>query len=79
MTTEPNALTVSINHERMPVLLSDPADFDTWLSGSTQEAFKLAQLRGRPDALRAVGVGAQGLAGGMNSGRFIGHENARAP
>ena len=24
MTTEPNALTASINHERMPVLLSDP-------------------------------------------------------
>ena len=42
MTTEPNALTVSINHERMPVLLSDPADFETWLSGSTEEAFKLA-------------------------------------
>jgi putative SOS response-associated peptidase YedK len=30
-TTEPNELTASINHERMPVLLSDPADFETWL------------------------------------------------
>ena len=37
------ALTVSINHERMPVLLSDPGDFATWLSGSTEEAFKLAR------------------------------------
>jgi putative SOS response-associated peptidase YedK len=27
MTTEPNALTQSINHEHMPVLISDPADF----------------------------------------------------
>ena len=29
MTTEPNELTSSINHERMPVLLTDPADFET--------------------------------------------------
>jgi putative SOS response-associated peptidase YedK len=43
MTTEPNTLTASINHERMPVLLSDPADFETWLSGSTEDAFKLAR------------------------------------
>jgi putative SOS response-associated peptidase YedK len=43
MTTEPNALTASINHERMPVLLSKPDDFETWLSGSTEEAFKLAR------------------------------------
>ena len=34
MTTAPNALTDSINHERMPVLLSEEADFETWLSGS---------------------------------------------
>jgi SOS response associated peptidase (SRAP) len=33
MTMEPNELTASINHERMPVLLTDPADFETWLSG----------------------------------------------
>ena len=39
MTTEPNELTASINHERMPVLLTDPADFETWLSASTEEAF----------------------------------------
>ena len=43
MTTEPNALTASINHERMPVLITDPADFDTWLSGSPEDAFKLAR------------------------------------
>ena len=42
MTMEPNELTASINHERMPVLLTDPADFETWLLGSTDEAFKLA-------------------------------------
>jgi putative SOS response-associated peptidase YedK len=43
MTTEPNELTASVNHERMPVLLSDPADFETWLSGSKEEAFKLVR------------------------------------
>lgn len=43
MTTEPNELTASINHERMPVLLTDAADFETWLSGSTEDAFKLAR------------------------------------
>ena len=26
-----------------PVLMSDPADFETWLSGSTEHAFKLAR------------------------------------
>ena len=43
MTTEPNALTQSINHERMPLLMSDAANFETWLSGSTEDAFKLAR------------------------------------
>ena len=43
MTTEPNALTVSINHERMPVLITDPADFETWLSAPPSEAFTLAR------------------------------------
>ena len=43
MTTEPNALTASINHERMPVLINDPADFETWLSAPPQEAFRLAR------------------------------------
>ena len=31
MTTAPNALTDSIIHERMPVLLSNEDDFETWL------------------------------------------------
>ena len=58
MTTEPNALTVSINHERMPVLLSDPADFETWLSGSTEEAFKLAHNYAA-DQMRIVQSGSE--------------------
>jgi putative SOS response-associated peptidase YedK len=43
MTTAPNALTDSINHERMPVLLSEEEEFETWPSGSPGEAFTLAR------------------------------------
>lgn len=41
MTTAPNALTASINHKRMPVLLSREEEFETWLSGTPTEAFAL--------------------------------------
>ena len=41
MTTLPNALVSTINHERMPVLLTQEAQFETWLTGSTKEAFGL--------------------------------------
>jgi putative SOS response-associated peptidase YedK len=43
MTTEPNELTASINHERMPVLLSTQEQCDTWLSGTPKEAYALAR------------------------------------
>lgn len=43
LTTEPNTLTASINHERMPVLLSSDEQFETWLHGTPQEAFALAK------------------------------------
>ena len=43
MTTEPNALTQSINHERMPVLLTCEDEFETWLRGSPDEAFALGR------------------------------------
>jgi len=56
--TKPNKLTATINHERMPVLLSDPADFETWLSGSTEEAFKLARSY-RADQMRIVQSGSE--------------------
>ena len=41
MTTTPNALTQSINHERSPVLLTGPDDGDQWLHGSFEEACAL--------------------------------------
>ena len=43
MTTEPNELTASINHERMPVLLSNEVEFETWLRGTPDEAFGLVR------------------------------------
>jgi len=58
MTTEPNALTASINHERMPVLLSTNEQFDTWLKGSSKEAFALAR-QFPAEAMRIVQFGAE--------------------
>ena len=43
MTTAPNELTRSFNHERMPVLLSGEDQYETWLSGTPAEAFALAK------------------------------------
>lgn len=41
MTTLPNALTTTINHERSPVLLTEEREFSAWLTGSSEEAFDL--------------------------------------
>ena len=43
MTTVPNALTASINHERSPVILAQEDEFDRWLSGTPEEAFSLVK------------------------------------
>jgi putative SOS response-associated peptidase YedK len=43
LTTDPNDLTRSINHERMPVLLAGDDQFETWLTGATDDAFALAK------------------------------------
>ena len=56
MTTAPNALTDSINHERMPVLLSREEEFETWLNGQPAEAFALARSFD-PNAMRIVQSG----------------------
>jgi putative SOS response-associated peptidase YedK len=34
MTTTPNTLVGTINHERMPVLLSTEAEFEVWIRGT---------------------------------------------
>lgn len=41
MTTLPNELTSSINHERSPVLLTTDDERDIWLTGSTKEALSV--------------------------------------
>lgn len=56
LTTVPNALVATVNHERMPVLLTDEQQFETWLSGSPQEAFSLIGCFD-PDAMRIVQSG----------------------
>ena len=56
MTTTPNALVATINHERMPVLLDRPEQFETWLEGTPDEAFALAREYA-PDAMRIVQSG----------------------
>jgi putative SOS response-associated peptidase YedK len=44
LTTEPNSLIVdSLDHDRMPVLLTKETEFETWLSGTTEEALKLVR------------------------------------
>ena len=43
LTTTPNPLVATINHERMPVLLTHEEEFETWLRGSSDEALALAK------------------------------------
>src|SRR5262245_1088409 len=43
LTTTPNSLVSTINHERMPVLLAREEEFETWLRGTPDKAFALAR------------------------------------
>ena len=56
LTTTPNSLVVTINHERMPVLLTKEEEFETWLNGSAEEAFELAREY-PPENMRIVQEG----------------------
>ena len=42
LTTTPNSLVATINHERMPVLLTREEEFDTWLRAPVDVALALA-------------------------------------
>lgn len=55
-TTTPNALVGTINHERMPVLLSTDEEFATWVTGTADEAFALLREY-PPDKMRMVQSG----------------------
>jgi putative SOS response-associated peptidase YedK len=56
MTTLPNALVATINHERMPVVLASEADRNAWLHGTPEDAFALAQQY-PPQQMRIVQSG----------------------
>jgi putative SOS response-associated peptidase YedK len=56
MTTTPIALGATINHERMPLLLSGEDAFATWLGGSPDEALALVREY-PPERMRIVQVG----------------------
>jgi putative SOS response-associated peptidase YedK len=56
MTTTPNELVATINHERMPVVLTGNEQFETWLKGPPAEAFRLARQH-PAEAMRIVQSG----------------------
>ena len=56
LTTTPNPLVETINHERLPVLLSSEDQFEIWLKGTPDEAFALAQEY-PPERMRIVQEG----------------------
>lgn len=74
MTTTPNALVATVNHERMPVLLTRPEEFDAWMRGPTQEAMGLAREH-PPEAMHIVQTSYekedQFVLGGTVSGKLL--------
>jgi putative SOS response-associated peptidase YedK len=56
LTTTPNSLVSTINHERMPVILTGEEEFATWLRASPEEALALVR-EFPPDKMRIVQEG----------------------
>ena len=56
LTTTPNLLVETINHERMPVLLTTEDEFSTWLNGTQAEAMSLARQH-PPEQMQIVQQG----------------------
>jgi putative SOS response-associated peptidase YedK len=56
MTTLPNTLTATINHERSPVLITEEDQFATWLTGTPEEAFSLIKTSD-PERMQIVQSG----------------------
>jgi putative SOS response-associated peptidase YedK len=56
MTTTPNSLVATVNHERMPVLLTQPEEFDRWMHGPPQAAMQLARQYS-PEQMHIVQTG----------------------
>jgi len=58
VTTTPNALTKETHPDRMPMIL-DPDDYETWLTGTPDEAFAL--IRPFPADRMAIHQSGEGL------------------
>jgi putative SOS response-associated peptidase YedK len=58
MTTTPNALVATINHERMPVILTKEEEFAQWLTGTPKEAAALIKQY-PPDRMHIVQNGTE--------------------
>lgn len=56
LTTTPNSLVSTINHERMPVILTREEEFETWLRAPVEEAFALVREY-PPENMRIVQEG----------------------
>lgn len=56
VTTTPNKLVATINHERMPVILTKEEEFQTWLNGTPAEAYALVRQY-PPEQMRIVQEG----------------------
>ena len=56
LTAAPNAIVAPIHPKAMPVVLTDPAAFELWLTADTPNALAL-QAPAPDDALRIVGRG----------------------
>ena len=56
VTTTPNQLVATINHERMPVILTKEEEFQTWLNGTPAEAYALVKQY-PPEQMRIVQEG----------------------
>jgi len=56
LTTTPNSIVSTINHERMPVVLTREEEFETWLKAPVEEAYELARQY-PPEKMRIVQEG----------------------
>ena len=56
LTAEPNAVVAPVHPKAMPVMLTDPAAFELWLTAQTPTALSL-QAPAPDDALRIVARG----------------------
>jgi putative SOS response-associated peptidase YedK len=55
LTTEPNAVVQPVHSKAMPVILTEPAEFDAWLESDVESALRL-QRPLPPEQLRVVAL-----------------------